>query len=154
MAKVGERAPAFRARDQHGAEVALEDLLARGAVVLYFYPHDFTPVCTAQACQFRDAYEELLGLGASIVGVSTDDESSHAKVASRHSVPFSLLADGDKRISNAYGVNAFFGLRTVRKTFLIDRTGVIRGVYHHELSAGAHVEDVRRGLRALAPVSA
>jgi len=149
VTKVGDRAPAFRARDQHGAEIALEHLLANGPVVLYFYPADFTLVCTAQACQFRDAYEDLQGLGAAIVGVSTDDEGSHERFASQHRVPFSLLADPERKICDAYGVSAFFGLRTIRKTFLIDRTGVVRGVYHHELSARAHVEDVRDGLRAL-----
>ena len=149
MTKVGDRAPEFRARDQHGAEITLEQLLAKGPVVLYFYPAAFTTVCTAQACQFRDAYEDLHGLGASIVGVSTDDEATHARFASRHSVPFGLLADPDRKICDAYGVTAFFGLRTVRKTFLIDRTGVVRGIYHHELSASAHVADVRQGLHAL-----
>lgn len=149
MTKVGERAPTFRARDQHGAEVALEPLLEHGAVVLYFYPADFTPVCTAQACEFRDAYEDLQGLGATVVGVSTDDEASHGRFASKHHVPFSLLTDPDRKICDAYGVTGFFGLRTKRKTFVIDRSGVVRGVYHHELSAKAHVEDVRSALHAL-----
>lgn len=149
MTKVGDRAPGFRARDQHGAEVTLEHLIAKGPVVLYFYPADFTAVCTAQACQFRDAYEDLQGLGASIVGVSTDNEASHGRFASQHRVPFSLLADPDRKICDAYGVTGFFGLRTIRKTFLIDRTGIVRGVYHHELSASAHVADVRKGLSAL-----
>lgn len=143
MKKVGEQAPDFEARDHRGRTVSLGAATARGPVVLYFYPRDFTPVCTQQACLFRDAYEELTDVAAEVIGVSLDGEDSHGRFAERHGLPFPLLADTEKAIAKAYGVVQLFGLFTKRVTFVIDRDRTIRGVFHHELNAGKHLENVR-----------
>ncbi len=149
MLPVGTRAPAFRGRDQHDREIALDALLERGPVVVYFYPRDFTPICTREACAFRDSYEELRELRAQIVGISVDDAASHRKFAATHQIPFPLLSDPDQAIQRAYGALAVFGLFKKRVTFVIDRAGVIRAAIHHEMSVQRHVDDVRAALRAL-----
>ena len=100
-------------------------------VILYFYPKDDTPGCTAEACNFRDNYQSLLGKGFAVIGVSTDDEKSHKKFENKYSLPFPLIADPDKKIVEAYGVwveKNMFGKKymgTARTTFLIDENGII-----------------------------
>jgi peroxiredoxin Q/BCP len=149
MLDVGTPAPAFHGVDQHGKEQSLDRLIARGPLVLYFYPKDFTPICTQEACIFRDAYEEIRELGAEVVGVSIDGMESHKQFAARYQLPFPLLADPDKHILQAYGALKAFGLFTWRVTFVIDRRGIIRGSFAHQLSARKHLEDVRKALREL-----
>jgi peroxiredoxin Q/BCP len=146
---IGTPAPAFSGVDQHGKEQSLERLIARGPLVLYFYPKDFTPICTEEACIFRDAYEEIRELGAEIVGVSIDGAETHRQFAARYQLPFPLLADPDKSILKAYGALLAFGLFTSRVTFVIDKRGIIRGAFAHQLSARKHLEDVRKALRGL-----
>lgn len=143
MLEVGQLAPAFSGRDQNGNLVRSEELLAKGPVVLYFYPKDFTPGCTREACMFRDAFEDLEGHGASIVGVSADDEASHKRFAERYRIPFSLLSDPDRALARQYGIVRPLGLGARRVTFVIGRDGKLRGVFHHELSMSRHVTDVQ-----------
>ena len=126
--KEGSKAPAFEARDQHGALVRLSDFAGKAAVVLYFYPKDDTPGCTAQACSLRDGFAEIQAAGAVILGVSADDASSHKAFAEKFHLPFSLLADPDKRIIGAYGVKMPLLGFSRRVTFLIDRQGLVRKV--------------------------
>ena len=149
MLKVGDKAPPFAGENQRGEPLSLGGLLERGPLVLYFYPKDFTAVCTKEACLFQDAYEDLQGLGAEIVGVSVDGEDSHKRFAAEHGLGFSLLADPDRTVSKAYQVLRLFGVFTKRVTFVIDTDGTIRGVFHHELSAKKHVDEVRGLLREL-----
>lgn len=151
MLKVGDRAPSFEGRDQKGNTVRSDELLKRGPVVLFFYPKDFTPGCTREACMFRDAYEELDGRGATIVGVSADSEESHVKFAERYKLPFSLLSDPSRDLSRRFEVVRPLGLGANRVTYVIDRDGVVRGVYHHEISMSAHVRDVQAAIDQLAP---
>ncbi len=148
MLKVGETAPEFSAQDQHGVTLTLGGLLARGRLILYFYPKDFTPVCTAQACTFRDAASELGTLSANVVGVSGDKEESHQRFAEKHSVPFSLIADPERRIIKAYGASMPILNRTLRVTYVIDTNRHILGAFHHELSAAKHLSDVKAVLGA------
>lgn len=147
---IGTAAPPFSGTDQHGTPLSLDELRARGPIVLYFYPHDFTLGCTRQACMFRDAFEDLTGLGASIVGVSVDDEHSHRSFAREHRLPFSLLSDADHALARAYGVLRTLGLGVQRATFVIDRAGIVRAAIHSELSMSRHVDDTRRVLDRLA----
>ncbi|RAJ85897.1 peroxiredoxin Q/BCP [Chitinophaga dinghuensis] len=128
--KEGEKAPVFKGKDQHGKTVSLTDFKGK-RVVLYFYPKDMTPGCTAQACNLRDNYTDLLKKGYAVVGVSTDSEQSHQKFIEKYELPFTLLADEDKKIVNQYGV---WGEKTMmgktydgihRTTFLINGDGVI-----------------------------
>jgi len=143
MLKVGDPAPRFRGRDQSGNEVQLDELAKRGIVVVYFYPKDFTWICSREAREFRDAYEELTQEIAEVVGVSTDSEETHKRFAESNCLPFPLLADADKTIGEAYDVLHFFRLFAKRVTYVIE-DGIIRGVFHHELSAAKHVAAVRQ----------
>ena len=128
--KEGQKAPDFTAKDQHGDTVSLAQFNGK-KVVLYFYPKDDTPGCTAEACDFRDNYQGLIAQGIVVLGVSVDDEKSHQKFATKHSLPFTLLADTEKEIVTAYGVwgeknnygKKYMGIN--RTTFLIDEKGVI-----------------------------
>lgn len=143
MLQVGDRAPDFRRKDHRGEEIALADLLERGPVVLYFYPRDFTPGCTVEACAFRDAFSDLQARSASVIGVSADDDASHARFASTYKLPFALVSDLDRSLAKAYDITwplKIMGAR--RATFVIDKGGIIRGVFHHELAMKAHVEGV------------
>jgi peroxiredoxin Q/BCP len=126
----GQAAPDFTAADQDGNTVSLNQFKGK-KVVLYFYPKDDTPGCTAEACDFRDNYQGLIAKGIVVLGVSVDDEKSHQKFATKHNLPFTLIADTDKKIVEAYGVwgeKNMYGkkyLGTNRKTFLIDEEGNI-----------------------------
>jgi thioredoxin-dependent peroxiredoxin len=128
--KEGDKAPIFKGTDQSGKEVSLSDLKGK-KVILYFYPKDMTPGCTAQACNLRDNYDALLKKGYAVVGISTDGEKSHQKFAEKYELPFPLLADDTKTIVTQYGV---FGEKQMmgkkydgvfRTTFLINENGVI-----------------------------
>jgi thioredoxin-dependent peroxiredoxin len=128
--KEGDQAPVFKGTDQNGHTVSLTDLKGK-KVILYFYPKDMTPGCTAQACNLRDNYSDLLDKGYAVVGVSIDDEKRHKKFAEKYDLPFPLLADDDHTIVNQYGVwgeKKFMGRvfdGTHRTTFLINEQGVI-----------------------------
>ncbi len=129
----GQKAPDFTANDQIGRQVSLSDFHGKD-VILYFYPKDDTPGCTAEACNFRDNYQSLLKEGFEVLGVSTDDEHSHQKFISKYNLPFSLISDINKEIVQAYGVwveKNMYGKKymgVARKTFIIDKNGVIRKI--------------------------
>lgn len=126
----GQMAPEFTAKDQEGNTVSLADFAGK-TVVLYFYPKDDTPGCTAEACDFRDNYQGLSAKDIVVLGVSVDDEKSHKKFIAKHNLPFTLLADTDKQMVEAYGVwgeKNMYGktyMGTNRKTFIIDKEGKI-----------------------------
>lgn len=128
--KVGDKAPAITATDQHGQTVSLSDFKGK-KVILYFYPKDNTPGCTTEACNYRDNYQSLQADGFEVIGVSVNSERSHRNFANKYNLPFTLLVDTDKRIVNDYGVWAqkkLFGKKymgTLRTTFVIDEEGVI-----------------------------
>ena len=122
-------------------------------LVIYFYPKDFTPGCTREACSFRDAREDLVGLyGAEIVGVSRDTPESHARFIARHKLPFQLVADVDGKITKAFGATMLGGLVPVSKrvTYVVDGEGVVRAMFDHAFAAERHVEDVRACLASIA----
>ncbi|HYK76647.1 MAG TPA: thioredoxin-dependent thiol peroxidase [Daejeonella sp.] len=131
--KEGDLAPAFTANNQNGDPVSLSDYRGKD-LILYFYPKDNTPGCTAESCSFRDNYQSLLKQGFEVVGVSTDDEKSHQKFISKYELPFTLIADTDKKIVEAYGVwveKSLYGKKymgTARKTFIIDKEGIIQKI--------------------------
>jgi len=149
MLAIGTHAPLLNAKDHHGKEVRSEELLGKGPLVVYFYPKDFTPGCTREACMFRDAYADLDGHGATIVGISMDDDASHQRFAERYHLPFSLVADPKFAVARAWGVARPLGLGAWRVTYVVDRTGVIRGAFHHEISMSKHVSEVRDLLEQL-----
>ncbi len=146
---VGDPAPVTILIDQAGAEVPLRTLYAERTLVLFFYPKDDSPGCTAEACNFRDRYEEFLTAGADVVGVSADPGSSHARFKSAHRLPFRLLSDPTGAARRAFGVRKTLGLLEGRVTFVIDRGGTIRHVYSSQLRMDAHADealDVVKGL--------
>lgn len=121
MLACGDPAPDFELPDQDGNPVRLTTLLATGPVVLYFYPADFTPVCTREACCFRELQPGLGKQGVTVVGVSPQDSASHARFRARHALPFPLLADPDKRVIRAYDCDGPMGWGVKRVTYLIER---------------------------------
>ena len=131
--KEGDIAPKFTAKDQNGDTISLSDFAGKD-VILYFYPKDDTPGCTAEACDFRDNYQSLQKQGFNVIGVSTDDEASHKKFVNKYQLPFTLISDTDKSIVEAYGVwveKNMYGKKymgTARKTFLIDKEGKINKI--------------------------
>lgn len=140
--KEGLKAPAISAKDQNGNTVSLDQFNGK-TVVLYFYPKDDTPGCTAEACDFRDNYQGLVAEGIVVLGVSVDDEQSHQKFIAKHNLPFPLLADTDHKIVEDYGVWAeknMYGKKymgTNRTTFIIDENGVIAHIIKKVDSANA-----------------
>lgn len=146
MLKEGDVAPDFLARDQHGNQLRLSDFRGQ-KVVLYFYPKDDTPGCTKEACSFRDAFPEYQSRRIRVLGVSLDDEASHQSFISKYQLPFTLLSDTDRSVSEAYGVygernfmgRTYMGL--ARKTFLIDEQGIIKKVYD-KVQTETHADEV------------
>ena len=128
--EVGVAAPQFTGKDQEGNQVSLQDFKGK-KLILYFYPKDDTPGCTAEACNLRDNYEDLISRGFAIVGISPDNEKSHGKFRSKYNLPFSLLADPDTVIIKAYGAwgeKSMYGKKyegVLRTTFVIDESGHI-----------------------------
>lgn len=131
--EIGQKAPDFSAKNQHGETVHLSDFKGK-KVILYFYPKDNTPGCTTEACNFRDNYQSLKKEGYEIIGVSVDGEASHKKFISKHELPFQLLVDEDKSLVEAYGVwveKNMYGKKymgTARTTFVIDADGIIQHI--------------------------
>lgn len=146
MIGVGDKAPDFTLPAQHGETVRLSGLLAEGPVVLYFYPADFTPVCTAQACMVRDHHDRLRASGYRVVAISPQSVESHSRFAQRHDLPFALLADPEKSVIRAYGVAGPFGLFTRRATFLIGNDGIVLERVVGDLSVGKHAGLIGRAM--------
>ena len=148
---VGDRAPDFALPAAEGGQFRLSDLRGRRAVVLYFYPKDETPGCTAEACGFRDSYEVFKEAGAEVVGVSDDSEESHRAFAAHHRLPFVLLSDGEGEVRRRYGVSRWLGILGGRVTFVIDRDGIVRHVFDSQLQATRHVEEALATVRGWSP---
>ena len=149
MLEINQPAPDFSLPTTDGKSFQLSSLRGR-SVVLYFYPKDDTPGCTTQACGFRDQYEEFLALDAEVVGVSSDSVASHQKFATRHRLPFPLLADEDGAVRKLYEVpRALLGLLPGRVTFVIDQQGVIRYIFNSLSGAADHVANTKAMLRKL-----
>jgi peroxiredoxin Q/BCP len=149
---IGTKAPEVEGTLGDGTRWRSRDHLGR-PLVLYFYPKDFTPGCTREACAFRDAREELVGLyGAEVVGVSRDSHESHARFAERHALPFPLVADPTGSITRAFDAQLFMGILPLSKrvTYVVDGGGVVRGVFDHNAAAERHVDEVRACLASIA----
>ena len=150
MIEEGTQAPDFELVSDSGESVKLSALRGK-PVVLYFYPKDDTPGCTTQACGIRDAYDEFERAGAIVLGVSPDDEASHAKFRAKYGLPFSLLADTDHAVSEAYGVwgeKTYMGrtyLGVFRSTFVIDADGVVQKAMP-DVKPATHADDVLAAL--------
>lgn len=153
MLEAGDKAPDFSGTDQNGNKISLKDFKGK-KLILYFYPEDDTPLCTATACNLRDNFSELRNLGFAIVGVSADDKNSHKSFAEKFSLPFSLIADTDKKVllayeawgeKNMYG-NIFMGI--IRKTYIIDEHGTILKIIK-KVKSDSHTEQILEQLSKL-----
>ena len=148
--QAGDTAPDFTLPSQSGEPVRLGDRLGQRVVVLYFYPKDNTPGCTAEACAFRDSYEVFTDAGAEVIGISSDSAARHAAFAGQHQLPFTLLSDQGGKIRKLYGVPpAVLGLLPGRVTYVIDRQGTVRHVFGSMTSIGQHVSDALEIVRQL-----
>ena len=137
---VGDRAPPFQAVLQDGNTFNLADLLGKKIIVLFFYPKDHTPVCTKEACAFRDSYEKFVAAGAEVIGVSSDSQASHRSFAEKHRLPFPIISDHDRSLRRLFGVPSPLGFIPGRVTYVIDREGVIRMVFSAIFASDDHVE--------------
>jgi len=149
VVEIGTPAPRFRLQTSTGEYVSLEDFHGKKNVVVYFYPKDFTTGCTAEACEFRDSYEEFKNLGAEVIGISNDDQKSHDAFAAQHKLPFILLSDLDGSVRKSYGVKKTFGLVPGRVSFVIDKSGIVRHVFSSQSKATAHVGEALAVLKSL-----
>ncbi len=148
----GEKAPDFKSKDQNGNAISLKDFKGR-KVVLYFYPEDDTPTCTIEACNLRDNYSSLEKEGLVVLGVSPDDEKKHKKFEEKYKLPFTLIADPEKKIVDKYGVwgeknlygRKYMGLH--RTTFLIDEKGIILKIFKKPKSK-IHSEEILKALES------
>jgi len=146
--QVGDPAPGFTLPTQTGESVSLQDFRGQ-PVVLYFYPKDDTPGCTAEACAFRDQYEMFQEAGAVVLGVSADSVDSHQRFATKHQLPFTLLSDTKNELRKRYQVPATLGLLPGRVTFIIDQEGIIRHIFNSQLNFKAHVVEALKTLTAM-----
>ncbi|WP_310559439.1 peroxiredoxin [Flavobacterium sp.] len=127
---LGDKIPDFIAKDSTGNDFNSSSVIGKKPVVFYFYPKDNTPGCTAQACSFRDQYEDFKDLGAEVIGISSDSVQSHEKFAKRYKLPFLLLSDNDKKLRKLFGVKTnLFGLLPGRVTYVADKNGVIHLIF-------------------------
>jgi peroxiredoxin Q/BCP len=146
----GSAAPDVALDLHDGQTIRLAQLWAKRPVILFFYPKDNSLVCTKEACAFRDAYEDFVAAGATVVGVSGDSAESHERFASQHRLPFLLATDADGSLQRAFGVTKTLGLIPGRVTFVIDRQGVVRHVFSGQFVADRHVREALDAVRALA----
>ena len=145
----GDRAPALAAVAHTGQQISLADYLGKQVVVLYFYPMDGTAVCTAEACAFRDAFQDFVQAGAVVIGVSGDSLARHRTFAEQQKLPFLLLSDADGAIRRSFGVPKTFGLIPGRVTYIIDKQGIVRHVFNSQFSADQHVKEAMEIARKL-----
>ncbi|MGD9599121.1 MAG: peroxiredoxin [Steroidobacteraceae bacterium] len=146
MLSPGNRAPEFTLSDHEGRDTSLTSLLRRGSLILYFYPADFTPGCTREACAIRDLHTEIQKVGLNVAGVSPQDPDSHRRFREQHGLPFILLSDPDKSVIRMYDVDGPLGFGVRRATFLIDASRMIRDALLADFRISAHDEFVSRAI--------
>jgi peroxiredoxin Q/BCP len=146
MLKVDERAPEFTLPDDTGKDRSLTELLSLGALILYFYPADFTPGCTRQACSLRDLHTDIQKAGLLVVGVSPQSAASHARFREKYNLPFVLLSDEHKAVIKMYGVNGPLGIGVRRASFLVDGSRRIRAVVLADFMIGRHADFARKAI--------
>ena len=150
MLKPGAEAPDFSLPDQEGRARRLVDLIEGNPLILYFYPADFTPGCTREACDLRDVHARILASGLRVVGISPQSPESHRRFRAQHALPFMLLSDEDKVAIKAYGVDGPLGIGVRRATFLIDARRRITDAVLADLMIAKHQAFVERAIAARA----
>lgn len=145
--KAGEKAPDFEALTDTNEKLRLSEILKEKEVILYFYPKDETPGCTAEACSFRDEWENIRDMGAEVIGVSSDSPDSHTKFRQKHNLQFTLVSDSDRSIRDMYDVRGT--LLPPRTTFVISRDGIIVHVYNSQMAPKRHVQEAMDALKRI-----
>jgi peroxiredoxin Q/BCP len=155
MLIAGERAPEFTLPDDTGTDRSLTELLSAGAIMLYFYPADFTPGCTSQACQLRDLHTDIQRAGMRVVGISPQSPESHAKFREKYQLPFTLLSDEQKTVIKMYGLNGPLGIGVRRASYLVDGGRRVRDAVLADFRISRHMDFVRKAvaLRTAGPLS-
>jgi peroxiredoxin Q/BCP len=146
MLKVGSKAPEFVLQSDAGTETSLTDLLKDGPLVLYFYPADFTPGCTKEACDIRDIHSDLVAVGLRVAGISPQDVDSHARFRDKHQLPFVLLSDIDKTAIKMYDVDGPFGVGVRRATFLVSQDRLIKDAVNADVRISRHKEFIQKAI--------
>ncbi|MCE9547474.1 MAG: peroxiredoxin [Planctomycetia bacterium] len=146
----GDPAPNVSGVTHDGQPFSLADFRGQQAVVLFFYPKDGTPVCTREACAFRDAYDDFVKAGAVVIGVSSDSNERHQEFATTQRLPFLLVSDADGALRRAFGVPKTLAIFPGRVTYVIDKQGVVRHVFNSQFDAGGHVTEALAIVRQLA----
>jgi peroxiredoxin Q/BCP len=145
--KVGDIAPDFKLASNVRPEVSLSEYKGNVSVVLYFYPKDETSGCTKEACAFRDTYEKFKERGAEVLGISSDTVDSHKKFAERHNLSFPLLSDPHGDVRKSYGVPSTLGLLPGRVTYVIDKEGIVRGIFNSQMRPEQHIPEALNALQ-------
>ena len=146
MLSVGDRAPEFVLQDNDGTDVSLSDLLQKGPLILYFYPADFTPGCTKEACSIRDIHDDIQSVGLQVAGISPQDADTHARFRKEHDLPFILLCDPDKVAIKMYDVDGPLGFGVRRVTYLVNQDRRIQGALQADLRIGKHTEFIEKSI--------
>lgn len=147
---VGDKCPSFILNDQNGKTWNSDEVIGKKDLIIYFYPKDDSSGCTKEACSFKDAYEDFITAGADVIGISSDGVKSHKAFAEKHSLPFTLLADSDKKIRKTFGVATnLLGLIPGRVTYVIDKKGIIRGIFNSQIKFNQHVPQAIKILEGL-----
>lgn len=146
MLDIGSHAPDFTLEDESGHDVSLSDLLREGPLILYFYPADFTPGCTKEACSIRDIHNDIQRVGLRVAGVSPQDAESHTRFRDEHNLPFTLLCDPDKVAVKAFDVDGPFGVGVRRATFLINQDRTIADAVQADIRIGRHKEFIDKAI--------
>jgi len=146
MLDAGAKAPEFVLNDHEGRETSLSDLLQAGPLILYFYPADFTPGCTKEACSIRDIHDDIQSVGLTVAGISPQDEDSHQRFRDEHNLPFVLLSDPEKTAIKMYEVDGPFGVGVRRATFLISQDREIKDAVMADVLIGRHKEFIEKAV--------
>jgi peroxiredoxin Q/BCP len=140
--EIGDTIPSFTLKDQHGKDFNIDLYKGKVPLVIYFYPKDDTPGCTKEACSFRDEFEVFTDLNVKVIGISSDDVASHKNFAEKYQLPFTLLADTEKKVRKLFGVpKSFLGLIPGRVTYIINRHGIIVHIFNNMTNAEKHITE-------------
>ena len=148
MLGTGQRAPEFTLPDQDSHDISLTALTKDGPAILYFYPADFTPGCTREACSIRDIHRELTRAGLAVAGISPQSPESHRRFREKHNLPFTLLSDETKEVIKMFGVNGPLGIWVQRVTYLVDQNRTILGCVKAHFSIGEHEQFIKQAIEA------
>ncbi|MCR9183282.1 MAG: peroxiredoxin [Flavobacteriaceae bacterium] len=137
---IGDTIPDFKLTDQNGNKFDIKSVKGKKKLVIYFYPKNFTPGCTKEACSFRDSYEDFESLGATVIGISADSKKSHERFAKKYNLPFTLLSDETGKVKRKFGVkNDLFGLLPGRETYIVGQDGKVLYVFN-SMNAARHIK--------------